>query len=469
VIPGGRETLSPTVRIRPAFVVFCLALALCAALTKTHAVSWNDGSRIATVDALVSDHSFAIDGSPFTGATGDKIRVHGRTYSDKPPLLAVLGAGVGTIAAVFGLTLRTAPGPALYLITLFTVGACFALGCAYAYAFQRRWGFDQRLAALVAAATGLGTLVLPYATVLSNHVPAGAMGLAGCYHVTFDRRPRRGALLGGVFFALAYAFDPGSLALFVVAAALLYRRSSALVLSFVAGCVPVVVAQVAYNLSVTGSALPPIFNPVVWADPSLPLYAPATTPVVGIYSAGQYARFIFDLVLGNKGILTFTPLILVMAYGLVQMRHRDALGRRLSIGIGGAFVTLFVLIVVFQNDEISRNFGERRFVDLFFVGGIALGPAFAAARSVATVVAQRVLLGISMTIAALGTVAPFGGEQGQNGFAFAALTFGEIAHRSPFQAAGDVLLLALLLTLVLRLPRPMPGAVSRVSAGRRRG
>jgi len=36
---------------------------------------WNDASRFATVDALVADHSFAIDGSGYAAATGDKIRV----------------------------------------------------------------------------------------------------------------------------------------------------------------------------------------------------------------------------------------------------------------------------------------------------------------------------------------------------------------------------------------------------------
>ena len=78
--------------------VFGLALLVCAGVTKRHPTSWNDISRWATVDALVSDRTFAIDGSPFAAATGDKIRARGRTFSDKPPLLALSGAGVAEVA-----------------------------------------------------------------------------------------------------------------------------------------------------------------------------------------------------------------------------------------------------------------------------------------------------------------------------------------------------------------------------------
>ena len=58
------------VRVLPLLCVFCVALLVCAGLTKRHVTSWNDGSRWATVDALVTDHTFAIDGSPLGKGTG---------------------------------------------------------------------------------------------------------------------------------------------------------------------------------------------------------------------------------------------------------------------------------------------------------------------------------------------------------------------------------------------------------------
>ena len=120
--------------------VFVAALALCALVTKSHVLGWNDGSRVATVDALTAARTFQIDGSPYAAGLGDEIRFRGRTYSDKPPLLSVLGAGVAAALAPAGITLRRTPGTAIYLVTLFTVGVWFAIGCTYAFAFQRLLG-----------------------------------------------------------------------------------------------------------------------------------------------------------------------------------------------------------------------------------------------------------------------------------------------------------------------------------------
>jgi hypothetical protein len=433
--------------------VFAVALLLCAGLTKRHAVSWNDGSRLATVDALASDHTFAIDGSPYGAATGDKIRVRGRTFSDKPPLLALMGAGVGAALQPLGLGLRAKPAVAIYLVTLLTVGVWFALGCTYAFAFQRKLGFDERRSVAVAAATGLATLVLPYATVLANHVPAGAAGLAGFYHLTFERDRARGLLLGGLFLSLAYAFDPAAVVFVVLAIVMLAGLPPARLLLFGLGLLPIVIAQLAYNVDITGSPLPPIFNPAVWNDRSLPEYQPLSTPVVGFYSPAQYLKFVFDLLLGNKGLFVFTPLAAVCVYGLVVMWKQGTQRRRLALAIAATWLTLFLLIVFFQNDEGSRNFGERRYVDVFFVACTSLGVAFGAVRGALAATAVRLAVGASLLIAGLGAIAPFGGLAGQGGFAYASAEFVRIALRNRSQAIEDVLGISLVLVLVLWLMR----------------
>ena len=114
---------SSTVDRRITIAVFVVAFALCALLTKTHVTSWNDGSRIATVDALTANKTFVIDGSPFAVNLGDKILFHGRHYSDKPPLLAVEGAAVAFVLAPFGITFEHQRPLTIYLVTLLTVGA----------------------------------------------------------------------------------------------------------------------------------------------------------------------------------------------------------------------------------------------------------------------------------------------------------------------------------------------------------
>ena len=97
-------------------LVILAATAIALVGAPRHASSWNDGSRLATVECLVDRHTFAIDESVFVavppvddpvrrspyaaydpdltrllqGGTGDKIFVEGHYYSDKSPVPALL-------------------------------------------------------------------------------------------------------------------------------------------------------------------------------------------------------------------------------------------------------------------------------------------------------------------------------------------------------------------------------------------
>ncbi len=437
-----RAELSGAVDRRTTIVIFLVSLAFCAALTKSHVTSWSDRSRIATVDALTARGTFVITGSPFARNLGDEITFRGRTYSDKPPLLSLLATAVVLAAAPFGVSLRHTPATAIYLMTLLTVGVWFAIGCAYAYAFQRRLGFERRIAAAVAALTGAATLALPYAIVLTNHVPCGAAGLAGCYHLV---RARDGAAahaaLAGLFFALAYAFDAAGILLAVAGAVLSWGQPARRWLIAVAAGVPVVALQMAYNVHVSGSILPTAFTGSVWTTAPIPAGATEPQPFV-LHSAADYAQSALHVLVGGKGLLTYTPLVLVAAYGLLVMWRGGGVMRRLALAIAATAVAFVVMIVTLQSqDAQAQNFGERRYVDVFFVLCVALGPALASVRNGIAAAAVRVCVVVSVAIAALGTVAPFGGEVGESGFAFASTAFVALYHRSPVQAALDALVL----------------------------
>jgi hypothetical protein len=449
--------------------VFVAAFAVCALLTKAHVTSWNDGSRIATVDALTANKTFAIDGSPYAANLGDKILFRGRHYSDKPPLLALSAAGVAVLAAPLGITLRHTPGTAIYLITLLTVGVWFALGCAYAYAFQRLLGFAPRVAAAVAALTGVATLALPYATVLTNHVPCGAAALAGCYHLLRARDGRRvHDLLAGMFFALAYAFDAAGIVLAVAGVILLWRAPVRRWLLCIAAGAPIVALQLAYNVLVSGSILPTAFTANVWTE--FPLKPGATAPQpFELLPAAEYGRLAVNLLFGGKGLLTYTPLVLLAGYGVIVMQRAGSIMRRVAYAIAVTTAVYFVMILALQNDFAAQNYGERRYVDVFFLIGVALGPALASVRSRSAVVAARLCIALSLCIAALGTVAPFGGAQGQSGFSFGSAEFAALMRRAPVSADVDVFLLIVLVVLVLWLvPFPLRTAAAASPAGSRR-
>lgn len=441
--------------------VAVLAFVLCAAVTKTHVVSWNDGSRMATVDALTADRTFKIDGSPFAVNLGDKISFQGRTYSDKPPLLAVLGAGVASAVAPLGITLRRTPSIAIYLVTLFTVGIAFAIGCAYAFAFARLRGYPRRVAAATAALTGAGTLALPYAAVLANHVPAGAAALAGCYHLVRGRAGGAGDVaLAGLCFALAYAFDPASAVFAIAAAVLLWGLPLRRWLLALAAALPVIALQVAYNLRITGSIVPPTFNASVWQNHASQMHD--WSVYYHIHPPLEYAGFALNLIAGSRGLFSFTPLMFVAAYGFVLMIRSGGIDRRIALAIGATFLVYVGLIVFVQNDADASNFGERRYVDLFFALCIPLAPALVALRGPLERTLVALAATTSIAIAALGTVAPFAGRPGESGFAFGSAEFVALVHRAPVQAGLDILALAVLIGLVVRLlPGPADGAAAR--------
>src|SRR5512138_2390469 len=87
------------------FIVFFL---LWAYLTKVDTHSWQEESRMATVQTLAEQGTFIIDRTEFN-RTGDKVFIDGHFYSDKTPLLSVSAAGLYSVLHnVFSLTLDPA-------------------------------------------------------------------------------------------------------------------------------------------------------------------------------------------------------------------------------------------------------------------------------------------------------------------------------------------------------------------------
>ena len=71
--------------------------------THTRTGSWNDQSRVAAIQALVEEGSWAIDKSR-DRATGDKYFFNNHFYSDKPPTLALWGTFCyGILHHIFGI------------------------------------------------------------------------------------------------------------------------------------------------------------------------------------------------------------------------------------------------------------------------------------------------------------------------------------------------------------------------------
>ncbi len=452
---------------RRTIVIFFVALAVYACLTKPHVLSWNDGSRFATVDALVTDGTFAIEQSRFAVAIEDKYPFGGHMYSDKPPALALIGAGIARIVAPAGVTFTRTPGTAIYVVTLGTVGIWFALGCAYTFALARRLDVGVRAATAAATLAGLGTLALPYATVFSNHVPAGAAALAGCYHLVRVREGAGHAVFGGLFLALMVAFDAGAFALTLTGVVLLWGAAPQRWAVALAAALPIVALQLAYNLHVSDALIPPALNAASWSDPSSPFHK-ADPSIFAFAGPREYAAYAVYVLVGAKGLLAYTPLVLICGYGFALMLRGRPNEQRLAIAILAATGVYLATIVVFTNDYGALNYGERRYADASFLLCIGLGPALTRIRGSVAIGATRVLIVASVVSAALGTLVPFGGTLGSVSFVVAAQEFVALMHRAPVAAAGDIIGLALALGFAVWISSTEGTRAPRVSSAVRR-
>jgi hypothetical protein len=323
------------IRIGRYGAVFALAFALYAAGVHPRVfAAGNDTSRFAQIEALVDLGSTSIERSRF-GATIDRVELDGRSYSNKPPLLALVGAAVyAPLAAVTGWRLGdpTTGGRAITVLVLVLV-ALPAAWCVASFdrLLARHPGLAPRWRAATTVALAAGTLLWSYSGTLNNHVPAAAL-LVAALAATAGGRP----LVAGLACGLAGAIDhlPGfGLAPFLgwaaARAAPAPRRAA---VHFAAGVGAGLVAALAANRTVTGSALP-----AKMLAGAIDLSATAG-PELGGVVLPQGAGYPLEVLFGGHGLFLVSPVLVAGAAGLVAAWRRPpfasaTLWRALGAGI----------------------------------------------------------------------------------------------------------------------------------------
>jgi hypothetical protein len=187
---------------RVEFLVVLTAAAIVLVSAAPHAGSPNDGSRLATVESLVDYHTLAVEESIFVKApprsapppqlpyplhfpylpdhgTVDKIFVNGHFYSDKPPVQAVLLAGLYQVLQwPTGLRARDRADLFCYAMTLGSSGVAYVLAVWSVYRLGRTLGLSLAVCVLLAASLGLSTLALPYARHVNNNIVLLGLAMA---------------------------------------------------------------------------------------------------------------------------------------------------------------------------------------------------------------------------------------------------------------------------------------------------
>ncbi|MFN8598615.1 MAG: hypothetical protein U0559_20820 [Anaerolineae bacterium] len=360
------------------FVGFLLLWAL---LTKVHTHSWQEESRMATVQALVEQGTFIIDHTEFN-RTGDKVFINEHFYSDKTPILSVAAAGEYWILHnVFGLTLDpticvpaddiavcrafTPTGTrftAFYWLTLILIGGSSALLVVLFWHALLDSGASGTMATALAIALGIASPIAPYSIVFAGHVPAALCLFAGFWLLMRSRPSVRALFWSGLLISLAANIDL-TLALFVVAIGgwvLIDRRVTAI--GFALGAaVPFVISGV-INYWAAGTIMPLYFDPKAY-DFIGTVLNPTVGGTNGFYSLEFGVNYAYNLLIGERGLMAFTPVLIFGLIGaLVALRDKQRRGLTWAVLIGCA---LFAAYLIARTDNYGGEaWGSRWFVPL---------------------------------------------------------------------------------------------------------
>lgn len=192
-----------TIRVQAACVCV-VALLIYTGLTHHRVfLAGNDASRFATIEAVVDFHQTWIDRTHCRW-TVDRVTIGEHDYSNKPPLLSLVGAGAyAVVKVVTGWSFSTQPERVIYLLTLLLVGLPAALLVAQFFlvlGLYPELPVYQRVA--VTAALLAGTILTSFVGTLNNHVPAAVLLFAA-----FAAALRGQGVRAGLWSGLAVGVD----------------------------------------------------------------------------------------------------------------------------------------------------------------------------------------------------------------------------------------------------------------------
>lgn len=418
--------MTPSLSRRVAFAVFAAFALLFAIQAEGLPPSWNEASRLATVESLVERGTWRIDESTFVG-TGDKMMFGGHYFSDKTPLFQALAA-------------------LPYALIHHALGLGLALdACDHGWRCGRRWltvamvglpaaamlaVFFQSLAAQVPAVValaatavfGFGTMVWPFALTFMPHVPSAA-----CLLVSFvllrgrsvagesDKARSAGragarALFGaGLLAGLAVALDLPALFLSAALATLALLRHRRAFPAFVVGALVPATATALLDRHISGSVWPPFMVAEGWQYPG------SRFPVanVGWASLESVPTYALQGLIGDRGLFSYSPILLLGVAGLVVVigsRSHPMRTDAVAVAVGALAFAAFL----FAREGLAHGgkaYGNRYFLPLIpllaWFGAFAVPTALRSLASRLAAVILAVAVVLSVVSAYQGTLNPW--------------------------------------------------------------
>jgi hypothetical protein len=344
-------------------VIAIVAIIVTVLSATDHASSWNDGSRLATIECLVDHRAWAIDesvfvtpptiesgkphpyglrASEFPNGTLDKLLIDGHFYSDKSPVPALLMAGFYSAwRACGGPSAAERPDLFCWWMSLTTVGMAYVVAVMCINVLACRVGLSQSHRLLAIAAFGLGTLALPYSRSVNNHELL--LGVTAALLLALDRSSY---VWAGCLAGLAYTIDLGAgpaicagAAGFAIVRMFGFWRTGSVsdwrsfapdnaaltpsqMLYLFTAMVPWLILHHALNYHIGGTWRPANANPEYFRFPGCPFDATTLSGMWNHSSIFAFLAYAIDLLVGKKGFWGHNLPLLVALPGLYALMVR---------------------------------------------------------------------------------------------------------------------------------------------------
>ena len=338
-------------------VVVTAAMVIAIVSARSYAGSWNDGSRLATVESLVDRHTFVIDDSIFVQVprrddpaapapyplddplllqygTGDKLLIKGHFYSDKSPVPAVLMAGLyQALQWGTGLTARQQPARFCYWLTLASSGLPYVVAVWCMFQLGAPLWLPLSLRVLLTASFGLATVALPYVRQVNSHIQLLAVTAALLLCLASLAEETRGGRLPwfqllalGALAGLGYTIDlgVGPVVLVGTLGVVLYRCRSLTAVAVVAlAAAPWLILHHTLNYVIGGTFLPANTTLEYFRRPGSSFKAYQLTGTWK-HTFPSFLLYAAKLLVGGRGFLNHNLPLFLAPIGFTRLLRRGA-------------------------------------------------------------------------------------------------------------------------------------------------
>ena len=375
---------------------------LAAISARPYAGGWNDGSRLATVESLVDRQTLAIDESiyvapttaaraPYVAGDGllakygtlDKLFIGGHFYSDKSPVPAVLMAGVYQCwRSLGGPSAAERPDWFARLMTWLFAGVPYLLAVAAIGRMLQNLDVPEPWDLVLTASFAFGSLALPYAAQVNNHVLLHAVAAGACEvisrtgPISFGRAAWLGVLAG---FGYTIDLGAGPPLLAAIVGVVLWKVREAgespwpKVLVCALNALPFVAAHHAITYAMAGTLGPANANADFFRWPGSPFTESNMTGGWNHSSPTKAGLYALDLLYGKKGFLLYSPPLLLAVFALGWLIRRPRSERPAVVAFAAWAIGTWLLYAATSRNLSGQCLSVRWFVPLLAPGYLILG------------------------------------------------------------------------------------------------